>query len=120
MTKTTIRRGALLALCAGMGSTACFSERSTEPEDTAPCTGTCEVEIRDFAFAPATRRVNVGAVVRWVNDDASPHTATANDGEFDSGNMNNGDTFEWTFVAAGEHDYICEYHPSMTGTIIVE
>ena len=32
------------------------------------------IAIRNFAFEPATLTVAPGTTVRWVNDDATPHT----------------------------------------------
>ena len=116
-----------LALAAALATTlaaGCFSERSTEPQDTNACDGTttpCLVEVRDNSFSPATRRVTVGSTVRWTNEGASPHTSTALDNdEWDSGNLNSGQSFEHTFEAAGSFDYECIYHSGMTGTIVVE
>ena len=48
-----------------------------------------------------------------------PHTVTANDGSFDSGNMNPGGTFTHTFTEAGSFAYICTYHHWMHGTVTV-
>lgn len=40
--------------------------------------------------------------------------------EFDSGAMQSGDTFVFTFKDEGSYDYYCENHaPDMTGTITV-
>lgn len=121
MTKTMMRTfGLPVALAAALGAAGCFSERVAEPEDTEPCTGTCEVTILDFAFTPATRRISAGSTVRWVNDGPSPHTAEDNDGAWDSGNLNDGQSFERVFPTTGTFEYFCEYHTSMQGTIIVQ
>ena len=122
MTKTTTKIHAALLLCATLPAGACFSERTTEPEDVTPCDGTitaCTVSIIDNAFSPRTRHVVVGSTVRWTNNGASPHTVTGD--AFDSGNLDDGQQFEETFTVAGEFDYVCEYHSDlMTGTVIVE
>lgn len=77
------------------------------------------IEIEAFQFSPQSLTVAEGDTIIWRNLDVVPHTATAGDGAWDSGNLNNQD--EWSFVAgdAGVWDYICTFHPSMTGTIIV-
>ena len=121
MTKATTR---LLGLQALLGATllaACFSERSTEPEDSTPCDGTttaCVVDVTDNSFSPRTLTVTEGSTVRWDNNGASPHTSTGPD--WDSGTILTGADFEHTFDATGEFDYECEFHPGMTGTIVVE
>ena len=77
------------------------------------------VNIVDFAFEPAAVEVPVGATVSWSNSGGAPHTATANDGSFDSGTLQPGAGFSQTFSAAGSFPYACLIHPQMTGTITV-
>lgn len=40
----------------------------------------------------------VNNTVTWVNNDDVPHTVTATDGSFNSGNLNAGQTWAYTFV----------------------
>jgi plastocyanin len=55
-----------------------------------------------------------------VNEDFFPHTATAQDGRFDSGDI--GTNKAWSYVAKedGTSAYICTLHPTMKGTLIVK
>lgn len=76
------------------------------------------VRMAGSRFEPATLTVVQGATVRWFNDDALPHTVTASDGSWDSGNLAPGTTFERGFVLPGAYPYLCRYHPGMTGTIV--
>jgi plastocyanin len=69
-------------------------------------------------FTPPTLTVSVGATVRWFNDDALPHTVSAADRSWDSGNLSPGANFERRFDAAATYAYLCVYHPGMTGTIV--
>jgi plastocyanin len=114
----------LFGLCAiaAVGLTAsCFSERTTGTG--ASCNGTtipCVVNIRDFAFEPATLRVPAGVTVTWVNQGPSPHTSTADDGTWDSPTLTTNATFPRAFPTAGTFPYHCEPHPAMRATIIVE
>ena len=108
-------------LIGGLALGGCFSERSTEPEDSTACDGTttpCAVEVRDNSFDPSTRRVTLGSTVRWTNEGNSPHTATG-DG-IDSGTLSSGASYEQTFASAGNFEYECIFHSGMTGRIIVE
>ena len=43
------------------------------------------VDIRDFAFSPRTVEIRVGDTVTWTNRDTVAHTATAQNGSFDTG-----------------------------------
>jgi len=69
---------------------------------------------------PVTVVIGVNNTVMWVNNDTAPHTVTANDGSFDSGNMAPTGTFTFTFTTTGTYHYHCIYHPWMVATIIVK
>jgi plastocyanin/sugar lactone lactonase YvrE len=78
------------------------------------------VEIKDYAFTPPELTVAAGTTVTWTNNDTVPHTATASDGSFDSGNLNPGESFSFTFHTPGTYPYVCQYHAGMQGTIVVQ
>jgi len=46
-----------------------------------------DIEIKSFAFNPSVLEVRPGDQIRWVNRDISPHTATAEDGSWDTGEL---------------------------------
>jgi plastocyanin len=77
------------------------------------------VRMAGTRFEPATLSVAGGETVRWFNDDALPHTVSASDGSWDSGNLVPGRAFERRFDMAGSYSYLCRYHPGMIGTIEV-
>jgi plastocyanin len=77
------------------------------------------VTIADFAFAPPELTVAAGTTVTWTNEDWAPHTATAEDGSFDSGRLDQGDSFEQTFDEPGTFAYHCSFHPGMVGSVVV-
>jgi amicyanin len=90
------------------------------PSASAPLPATGDsVVISNFAFGPATLTVKVGTTVTWTNRDADPHTVTARGGAFKSPTLKTGDTFRYTFTAAGRYDYLCTIHPFMTATVVV-
>ena len=78
------------------------------------------VAISGFSYSPASVTVNVGDTVTWTNSDAQAHTATADDGSWDTGNIANGGTDAVTFATAGTFPYHCDVHPQMTGTVTVQ
>jgi plastocyanin len=78
-----------------------------------------KVEIVDFAYDPDPVTIEEGGKVTWINMDPEAHTATADDGSFDTGTLQEGKLKSATFKEAGEYTYFCELHPSMKGTIEV-
>lgn len=79
-----------------------------------------KIAIRNFAFVPATITIKKGETVTWTNEDSVGHTATALDGTFDSGILQQGKSFSFTFTKAGTFDYKCTPHPNMRGKVVVE
>src|SRR5687768_4659164 len=77
------------------------------------------VDIRDFAFSPRTVEVRVGDTVTWTNRDGVAHTATAQNGSFDTGLLAEGESGSVRFRSAGTYRYVCTPHPQMTGTVVV-
>lgn len=77
------------------------------------------VRMAGSRFEPATLTIRVGEVVRWFNDDALPHTVSATDASWDSGNLVPGQAYGRRFDTAGSYPYVCRYHPGMVGTIEV-
>jgi plastocyanin len=75
---------------------------------------------QSYSPSPVTVVMGVNNTVSWVNNDSAPHTVTANDGSFDSGNLAPTGTFTFTFTTPGTYLYHCIYHPWMVGTIIVK
>jgi plastocyanin len=78
------------------------------------------VDIANVAFGPASLTIAVGDTVTWTNSDSMPHTATDEDDRFDSGNLDPGQSFSFTFTAPGTYAYRCDYHSNMAGTIVVQ
>jgi plastocyanin len=79
------------------------------------------VKIDNFAFDAQTVTVPAGSTVTWVNDDDAPHTVVADDGKsFRSKVLDTGETFSFTFPAAGTWGYFCSVHPHMTGKVVVK
>jgi nitrite reductase (NO-forming) len=80
------------------------------------------------AYTPQLLKVSVGTTVTWINNDSVFHTITSGttngtigspDGDFDSGEVQSGETYERTFDVAGTFDYFCTPHPWMAGQVEV-
>ena len=78
------------------------------------------VSIQDNSYSPDDLNVDAGRAVRFVNNGANKHTASADDGSWGTGTLNPGENFTRYFEEAGDFDFHCAYHYSMTGTLNVE
>lgn len=104
---------AALALCSGVPATAFAQD------------GASSVSVQDELFAPPRAEILAGDTLTWTHDGAEQHTITADDGSFDSGIINPGDTFAFTFGVSGSFPYYCQIHGApggigMAGTVLVE
>ncbi|HEV7615722.1 MAG TPA: cupredoxin family copper-binding protein [Solirubrobacterales bacterium] len=120
-----------LSACGGSGDDSSSTGASTAVTDSGAATGanapapsgeaerSAKVEIVDFAYDPDPVRVQVGGKVIWLNQDSDAHTATAEDGSFDTGSLAEGKLKSETFKQAGAYAYVCSFHPTMHGTVEV-
>ncbi len=120
-----VRFGLILAMLAASGAV-----RGT----------TYYIDLTGASFNPDQLSIEVGDTVTWVNDSGLEHTATSDDGLWDSDVLepgNPGDSFSYTFtdmgvhvsqdgdgVTFGEFDYYCQFHGGaglhgMSGAIYV-
>jgi len=77
------------------------------------------VTLSGMTFSPKSLSVTAGTTVTWTNKEAITHTVTSDAVLFDSGDLTNGKTYQYTFSTVGTFPYHCKYHSGMTGTIIV-
>ena len=77
------------------------------------------VNIVDFAFSPEVLSVRQGDRVTWTNLDIVPHTATAEDGSWDTGEIEPNGRFEMEIVAGMSERYFCRFHPAMSAAFRV-
>ena len=78
-----------------------------------------QVSIGFASLTPDRLDLVSGETVQWTNDSARVHTATADDGSFDSGRFGADQTFSHRFGAAGAIAYHCRLHPSIKGVVAV-
>src|SRR5262245_31619557 len=104
--------GSLLAL----GLAACSS--SSKSSNGSSSSG-ADITIQDFNFGGAMA-VKAGATVTVKNNGPSTHTVTADNGEFNTGNVDAGKTVTFTAPSKpGEYKFHCNIHPTMTATLHV-
>jgi plastocyanin len=95
------------------------AESGNEPAPSGEAVRSAKVEIVDFAYDPDPVTIQAGGKVTWINRDSAPHTATADDGSFDTGDLEEGKLRSQSFKTPGSFSYYCEIHPDMTGTVEV-
>jgi putative membrane protein len=71
-------------------------------------------------FEPSSLTVRRGDAIVWVNGDPFPHTATSSAAGFDSHAIAPGASWRYVAATRGAFTYACSFHPTMTGTILVE
>jgi plastocyanin/uncharacterized membrane protein len=84
-----------------------------------PAAATHTVTMRQMHFEPAQMTVNPGDTIEWTNEDIFAHTATANDGSFDSGLIPPGQSWKTVVKSSGTVDYHCRPHPNMAARLVV-
>ncbi|MFL6076434.1 MAG: cupredoxin domain-containing protein [Mycobacteriales bacterium] len=62
-----------------------------------------------------------GTTVTVTNKDSAPHTVTADNGEFQTEELSQGQSGTFTAPArAGTYKFHCAVHPNMHGTLTVQ
>jgi plastocyanin len=81
--------------------------------------GSTAVSMRDFSFTPASVTVSSGDTISLTNEGEASHTFTIEDGAIDE-ELEPGASADVTVdLEAGEYEFICEFHPQMTGRLTV-
>jgi plastocyanin len=104
---------------------ACGAPATEAPSGAPTAGGEANVTMVNIAFQLEEITIQAGTTVTWTNEDSFPHTVTSGtrdnpSGLFDSGNVAQGETFQFTFKEPGTYEYFCGIHPGMNGTVIVE
>ena len=73
-----------------------------------------------YGFSPQNFSIHQGDTITWTNSTTVTHTATADDGAFDTGQVSGGGHASTApITAVGSHTYHCQIHSYMTGTVTV-
>jgi plastocyanin len=120
--------GLLVIVVLISGCTTTTTTRPAEPTPTgvaptqtpAATPASVSVDISSSTFIPNIVEISKGTMVIWTNSDGFPHTVTSVSGAFDSGNIDPGKTYSYTFNQAGPFEYKCANHANMVhGKVIV-
>ena len=78
------------------------------------------ISITGTAPQPNVLKPKVGEAVIWTNNDTVPESVTSDTpGLFDSGPINPGGKFTFTFTQAGTYKYHSTTNPNMHGAVVV-
>lgn len=108
----------LLVLGAGCAKQPAKENANSNPTAPSPVGNSSAIEIKDFAFAPATTTVQAGTIVVWSNNDSAVHQIKSD--LFESPDLAQGQNFEFRFSQPGTFDYVCSLHPDMKGQVVVQ
>ena len=86
----------------------------------APAVESVTVRIDGMRFYPQKITVKPGTTVTWVHGSQMPHTISGDADGMRSGTLYNGQQYSHTFSATGSYNYVCDLHPSMRGSVVVE
>jgi plastocyanin len=111
----------LLAACSSGGSgSAKAAPSGGSSSGSGGATSTNAITISNFMFSPMSVSVAPGSTVSVTNKDSVAHTLTATGSQFDTGDIDGGQTKTFTAPSkAGTYHYICNIHQYMMGTIVV-
>jgi len=126
MSTRRMRSAFLLLLAAGLVGAGCGKSSSSNPMAPPVPVGGGGTTLQVLgmngsnSFSPNPGAVTAGTTVAWHNNDVITHTATADNGSFDTGPIAPGTTSApITMPTAGSFGYHCSIHPTMTGTLTV-
>lgn len=95
-----------------------IAEAKPKSRPTAGSKKTVVINIQNYEFSPASATVGVGDTVVWKNGDITPHTATSK--SFNSKSIAPNASWRFTATKKGIFPYICSFHPTMKGRLIVK
>ena len=107
---------------AAAGAAQAPAAAAAEVQPAAAATPDYQVDIMSYEFGDGKQLVvKVGQTVQWTNHDSAPHTVTTTSApvKFDSGTLNQGDSWSYTFTKAGTYEYYCAVHPDMVSSVKV-
>lgn len=78
-----------------------------------------QVEIRDLNFDPDVVEGAAGDTITWTNHDIVPHTVSGAFEGMESGTIGPGEAFSWVIEQGEPISYLCDFHPTMTGQVLI-
>jgi plastocyanin/uncharacterized membrane protein YozB (DUF420 family) len=94
------------------------AEPAAEPTEAPPTPaepGTFNIDMIDFSYSVLNLEVPAGSTVTWTNTGNADHSATADDGSWDTGLFGPGEQASITFDTPGVYSYYCILHGAAGG-----
>jgi plastocyanin len=100
------------------------AEAPTPTEEPAAAPLTFEIDMLDFTYSELSLEIPAGSTILWSNAGAFKHSATADDGSWDTGLLDPNGVASITYDKPGVYPYYCTLHGApggvgMAGTITV-
>lgn len=77
------------------------------------------VDMINFLYDPEPVNITTGTILTWTDQDTARHSATDDNGAFDTQLIGKGQSASIQFNYPGTYTYTCVIHPFMHGTINV-
>jgi plastocyanin len=78
------------------------------------------VDVEDYLYNPQQVQIPVGTTLSFANNGTIVHTATSQDGSWDTGDIGPNQTGSVTFNTGGSFIFNCTPHPWMIGKVVVQ
>lgn len=114
------RRAFLQGIVAGFSATIASARVAMAASETDGAPLHHRNEITAFEFAPRSLSVRHGDTITWTNRDFVPHTVSALDGSWDSGELAFAESWTLTIASETSGAYFCRFHPHMRATFTVK
>jgi plastocyanin len=118
-----MRYARIVLLAALVAGTACGGDGGDTGGDDGGDGGgttTSAVSMIDNAFEPSDPAVAAGSTLTVTNDGEAAHTFTLAEGDIDEMVEPGAETSVSISLEAGTYDFVCSFHPEMTGTLTVQ
>ncbi|MFH0860320.1 MAG: DUF362 domain-containing protein [Candidatus Altiarchaeota archaeon] len=103
-----------------ISSTTTSTSTTSSTSTTTTIIETLNVNMTDSRFDPQDRIILAYDIINWTNWEYPIHRLVDDSSSlFDSGDLEQGESFSFQFNNTGTINYHCQYYPSMSGTITV-
>jgi plastocyanin len=112
----------LASACGDSNSSNPTTPSPTPSPGPSPAAALVTVFITNSVYAPNPMTVSVGQSVNWKNNDSIEHSATFDNGIYESGNIPplSAHDVPLPMTTRGTFTYHCRIHAGMKGTIVVQ